>query len=167
LLLPYLLAGSAFSMFEQAYLKASSLYPLATMNATNLWYLLDLNFRPDTIPLLSPDNTASGLGLALTPKWLGLGSCALWCLYLLIDSLKHNDKERLWRNAILCATGFFVLLPGMHERYLVPAVVIALVAAVFGFGGIAAGAVGIAKILFFVFVVMAVVTFVVGLLKRG
>ena len=28
-------------------------------------------------------------------------------------------------------------------------------------------AVGIAKILFFVFVVMAVVTFVVGLLKRG
>lgn len=129
LLLPYLLAGSAFSMFEQAYLKASSLYPLATMNATNLWYLLDLNFRPDTISLLSPDSTASGLGLALTPKWLGLGSCALWCLYLLIDSLKHNDEERLWRNAILCATGFFVLLPGMHERYLVPAVVIALVAA--------------------------------------
>jgi uncharacterized membrane protein YtjA (UPF0391 family) len=37
----------------------------------------------------------------------------------------------------------------------------------FGFGGIAAGAVGIAKILFFVFVIMAVVTFVLGLIKRG
>ena len=42
-----------------------------------------------------------------------------------------------------------------------------LIAAVFGFGGIAAGAVGIAKILFFVFVIMAVVTFVLSLLKRG
>ncbi|MEN9435992.1 MAG: hypothetical protein RIR09_647, partial [Pseudomonadota bacterium] len=52
-------------------------------------------------------------------------------------------------------------------HYAVVFLVIALVAAVFGFGGIAAGAVGIAKILFFVFVVMAVVTFVVGLLKRG
>ena len=52
-------------------------------------------------------------------------------------------------------------------HYAVVFLVIALVAAVFGFGGIAAGAVCIAKILFFVFVVMAVVTFVVGLLKRG
>ena len=45
--------------------------------------------------------------------------------------------------------------------------VIALVAAVFGFGGIAAGAVGIAKVLFFVFVIMAVVSFIIGLLKKN
>jgi uncharacterized membrane protein YtjA (UPF0391 family) len=52
-------------------------------------------------------------------------------------------------------------------HYAVVFLVIALIAAVFGFGGIAAGAVGIAKILFFVFVIMAVVTFVLGLLKKG
>lgn len=52
-------------------------------------------------------------------------------------------------------------------HYAVVFLVIALIAAVFGFGGIAAGAVGIAKILFFVFVIMAVVTFVIGLVKRG
>jgi uncharacterized membrane protein YtjA (UPF0391 family) len=40
--------------------------------------------------------------------------------------------------------------------------VIALLAAVFGFGGIAASAVGIAKILFFVFLVLALVSFVFG-----
>jgi uncharacterized membrane protein YtjA (UPF0391 family) len=40
--------------------------------------------------------------------------------------------------------------------------VIALVAALFGFGGIAAGAVGIAKILFFVFIVLAIASFVFG-----
>ena len=52
-------------------------------------------------------------------------------------------------------------------HYAVVFLVIALIAAVFGFGGIAAGAVGIAKILFFVFVIMAVVTFVISLVKRG
>lgn len=44
--------------------------------------------------------------------------------------------------------------------------VIALIAAVFGFGGIAAGAVEIAKILFFVFLVIAAVTFVMSLLRK-
>ncbi|MBP6305179.1 MAG: DUF1328 domain-containing protein [Giesbergeria sp.] len=51
-------------------------------------------------------------------------------------------------------------------HYAVVFLVIALIAAVFGFGGIAAGAVEIAKLLFFVFIVMAVVTFVVGLIRR-
>jgi uncharacterized membrane protein YtjA (UPF0391 family) len=45
--------------------------------------------------------------------------------------------------------------------------VIALVAALFGFGGIASGAVGIAKILFFVFLIGFVISLVLGLLKRG
>ncbi len=45
--------------------------------------------------------------------------------------------------------------------------VIALVAAVFGFGGIAAGAVEIAKVLFFVFIAIAAISFVMGLLRRG
>jgi uncharacterized membrane protein YtjA (UPF0391 family) len=40
--------------------------------------------------------------------------------------------------------------------------VIAVVAAVFGFGGIAASAVGLAKVLFFVFLVLALVSFLFG-----
>jgi len=55
---------------------------------------------------------------------------------------------------------------GFMLHYAVVFLVIALIAAVFGFGGIAAGAVEIAKLLFFVFIVMAVVTFVVGLIRR-
>jgi uncharacterized membrane protein YtjA (UPF0391 family) len=51
-------------------------------------------------------------------------------------------------------------------HYAVVFLIIALIAAIFGFGGIASGAVGIAKILFFVFVVMAVITFVMSLLKK-
>ena len=44
--------------------------------------------------------------------------------------------------------------------------IIAIIAAVFGFGGIAAGAAGIAKILFWGFIVVAVVTLVAGLVRR-
>jgi len=51
-------------------------------------------------------------------------------------------------------------------HYAIVFLVIALIAAVFGFGGIAASAVGIAKILFFVFLVMAVITFLMGLVKK-
>ena len=43
--------------------------------------------------------------------------------------------------------------------------IVALVAAVFGYGGIAAGAVGIAKILFFGFLVLAAIALVSGLIR--
>ncbi len=52
-------------------------------------------------------------------------------------------------------------------HYAVVFLVIALIAALFGFGGIAAGAVGIAKLLFVVFLVLAVVSFIFGLVRRG
>lgn len=51
-------------------------------------------------------------------------------------------------------------------HYAIVFFVIALIAALFGFGGIAAGAVEIAKILFFIFIVLFVVSLVVGLMRR-
>jgi uncharacterized membrane protein YtjA (UPF0391 family) len=51
-------------------------------------------------------------------------------------------------------------------QYAVIFLVIALVAALFGFTGIAAGAAEIAKILFFVFVLLFVASLIVGLVRR-
>ena len=45
--------------------------------------------------------------------------------------------------------------------------VIALIAAIFGFGGIAGGAMDIARILFFVFLVLFIVSLLTGTLRRG
>lgn len=45
--------------------------------------------------------------------------------------------------------------------------VIALIAALFGFGGIAAGASSIAQILFFIFLVLFVISLIFGLVRRG
>ena len=52
-------------------------------------------------------------------------------------------------------------------RYAIIFFIVAIIAALFGFGGIAAGATEIAKILFFVFLVLFVVSLVAGLIKRG
>ena len=51
-------------------------------------------------------------------------------------------------------------------HYAVVFFVIALIAALFGFGGIAAGAAGIAQVLFFIFVAMAIGAFVMSLLRK-
>lgn len=51
-------------------------------------------------------------------------------------------------------------------HYAVVFFVIALVAALFGFGGIAAGAVEIGKILFIVFAALAVASFLFGLTRK-
>jgi uncharacterized membrane protein YtjA (UPF0391 family) len=45
--------------------------------------------------------------------------------------------------------------------------IIALIAALFGFGGLAAGAVEIAKVLFFIFALLFVVSLIGGLITRG
>jgi uncharacterized membrane protein YtjA (UPF0391 family) len=52
-------------------------------------------------------------------------------------------------------------------HYAVVFFIIALIAAVFGFGGIAASAVSIGKILFIVFAVLAIASFLFGLIKKG
>ncbi len=52
-------------------------------------------------------------------------------------------------------------------HYAVVFFVIALVAALFGFGGIAAGAMGIGKILFVVFLLLAVASFLFGIMRKG
>ena len=52
-------------------------------------------------------------------------------------------------------------------HYSVVFLVIALIAAAFGFGGIAASAVEVAKILFFIFATLAIVSFVASLVKKN
>ena len=52
-------------------------------------------------------------------------------------------------------------------HYAVVFFLIALVAAVFGFGGVASGAGSIAQVLFLLFVVLAIVSFAFGLIRRA
>ncbi len=51
-------------------------------------------------------------------------------------------------------------------HYAIVFLAVALIAALFGFGGIVAGAVGMAKILFFLFLIMAAVTLVISFRRK-
>jgi uncharacterized membrane protein YtjA (UPF0391 family) len=73
-----------------------------------------------------------------------------------------NTLVRLEVCSIIALSGELIML-----HYAVVFFVIALIAAVFGFGGIAAGAAGIAKILFFVFLIGAVITFLFSITRRA
>jgi uncharacterized membrane protein YtjA (UPF0391 family) len=55
---------------------------------------------------------------------------------------------------------------GLMLRYAAIFFVIAIIAAVFGFGGIAAGAAEIAKVLFFIFIVIFLITLLMGVVRR-
>lgn len=52
-------------------------------------------------------------------------------------------------------------------RWSLAFLVLALIAALFGFGVIASAAIGVAKILFFIFVVLLLVSLIAGLAGRG
>lgn len=78
------------------------------------------------------------------------------------------------RAAAADAGGFSTLrafatakLPPTVRHDAVVFLVIAQIATVFGFGGIAGSAVGIANVLFLVFIVLAAASLVFSLLKRG
>ena len=45
--------------------------------------------------------------------------------------------------------------------------VVAIIAAIFGFGGIATASAGIAQVLFFLFLVLFVVSLIMGMARRG
>ncbi len=82
---------------------------------------------------------------------------------LLLHDLSRQIAPRLGR----CAFNRRPLLRrGIMLYWALIFLVVALVAALFGFGGIAAGAAGIAKILFFVFLVLFIVSLVAGGLRR-
>lgn len=128
LIFPFLWAGSLGNMIREAYLQSASTYPMASFNAANLWYLLGLNQMSDIRFLLDSSRDAQGWEIVFTPKILGMASFALLSLYLMIDTIRHTEISRNYRNAFLSVLGFFLLLPAMHERYLFLAVPIALVA---------------------------------------
>lgn len=52
-------------------------------------------------------------------------------------------------------------------RWTIIFLVVAIIAAIFGFGGIAESAAGIAKVLFFIFIVLFLISLIFGGIKRS
>lgn len=134
--MPSIIAGHFWQVFRQAYIDTLGQYPMTTFNAANLWILLTGNTAPDNIVLFGVSSD-SILAKGVTAKYFGMLLFALTSLLVFFQGIyffiKHsiavNERTLLTQvffSATICALAFFTLLPAMHERYLFPAVVMAL-----------------------------------------
>ena len=90
-------------------------YPYATLNAFNLFALTGANLAPAAQPFL-------GLTYAV---W-GTIFIVLSVLFAALVWLRAKDGARLWYVPLFLVASVFVLAAKMHERYLFPALALAL-----------------------------------------
>lgn len=122
---PFIADGTLIAAMERAYWSNLSIYPYATLNAGNLWYLLVGNHAPDSINLWTGLEAVGVLESLFTPKWLGLllfSSISLWVLW---RAWRYSDSCPPFSLAVISVLGFFTVSAAMHERYLFMAVPLA------------------------------------------
>ncbi len=121
--LPFIVMGCFTGAFSRAYLQATDYYPYSTFNATNLWYLIAGNAVPDTTHLFGIDGGA--LGFLLQPKWLGKILFVAISIFVFVKSILCKNLRTAFALCALNSLAFFVVLPAMHERYLMYAIPVA------------------------------------------
>jgi Gpi18-like mannosyltransferase len=134
--LPAILAKNFVQAFTLPYISSMSMFGAATMGASNIWLLTVGDLAPDNIILFGIDQNSRLAGL-FSLKHFGMLIFSLICLLIFVAGMKKLNVNRFKQNqdvmandmyfyAVVCATTFFTILPGMHERYLLPAAIIAL-----------------------------------------
>ncbi len=120
--LPYLLPPR----FEVTYLWQDTndivrALPNATLSAFNLWWLAGAQQAPYSDPYIGP----------FSPEILGYAIFAVVLALVLVGICRARAPGLLWTGVGVVATAFFVSTPLQHERYLYPAVVFYLIAALY------------------------------------
>ncbi|WP_049629238.1 NPCBM/NEW2 domain-containing protein [Cellvibrio sp. pealriver] len=134
--MPSILAGHFWQSVSQAYIDTLGQYPMTTFNAANIWILLTGNVAPDSIILFGVA-ADSVFATIFTAKYFGMLLFSLTALAVFFQGIHFFIKNgsqisgrqllsQAFFSATICALAFFALLPAMHERYLFPAVVMAL-----------------------------------------
>ena len=119
-LLPFFIAGNLSGMLSRAYVNTTSQYPYATYNAANLWMLTVGNLSADATPFFGLSK--EGIASLLSPAWIGKILFVIVSLYILKCSLFARNLRTTFKLATFSSFAFFLLLPGMHERYLIYAI---------------------------------------------
>jgi hypothetical protein len=134
--LPSIVAENFLTGLKRAYIDVLHV-GATTMGASNIWILLTGNAAPDTITLFGIDSN-NPLAPLFKAKTFGMVAFSLVCLVVFLQGIKNLFNKKYVSNptalpgdilfyAMICSVAFFTLLPAMHERYLLPAVIISLV----------------------------------------
>jgi hypothetical protein len=134
--LPNILAHNFVQAFKLPYVGSMHMFSSSTMSASNVWILVTGNLAPDNIILFGIDPNSRFASL-LSVRHVGMIGFSLVCLFVFLAGLRklainkfQQDQEiaasDIFFYALICTTTFFTILPGMHERYLLPAAIIGL-----------------------------------------
>lgn len=119
-LFPFIMEGTLGGMLSRVYIDTTSQYPFATYNAANLWMLTVGNVSPDAAPFFGLSK--NGPFFWLCPSYVGKGLFVLFSIFTLVASIRCKSLRRVFELATWQAAAFFVVLPGMHERYILYAI---------------------------------------------
>lgn len=119
--LPFIVAGKFGDEFSRAYMNTLNSYPYAAMNAGNLWMALVGNMTPQ-------DRTFfEGAPAFFNPGLIGKILFVLVSIGALLSAFfKRLSASRLMILASFNALAFFMLLPCMHERYVLASAVMCI-----------------------------------------
>lgn len=133
---PFIAADNFFATIKRAYVDTLNI-GATTMGASNIWIPLTGNAAPDTIVLFDTHGNRF-FEILFKAKNFGIISFSLMCLAIFLKGTKNVINKKYVNNqnaltsdslfyAMICSAAFFTLLPAMHERYLLPAVLMSLV----------------------------------------
>lgn len=109
------------------YTNALNVYPVVTMNAFNLWYVLSPHHDVLPWPTESIADSQAVVG-NVSYKEIGLFMAGLYVLVVCIVAWKHFDQGREFVWAAALYFGVFMLPTQVHERYLYPAPIFLIIA---------------------------------------
>jgi hypothetical protein len=121
---PYAARGASGPVLA-SYHGAVGYYPLRTVEAYNVWYVLDrVDIRIRGMASGEARVDTRRLVGALTHRDLGLGLLAVWTAYVLAGLWRWPSDGGLVVAAALQYFAFFMLPTQMHQRYVLPAAVL-------------------------------------------
>lgn len=119
IILPFSMSRGPYWIVQQ-FIKTAKQFPYATVNAYNLYCLFGANIKYDSGNFWGINYYIWGFIFVIS--LLGLGTYLYWR-----NQKQANPRMGLsFLTALLLLTGIFVLATRMHERYLFPALTIAL-----------------------------------------
>ena len=120
IVIPFSLNQQSPLWIFKLYLNTISEYPYASVNAFNFFSLIGANFKNDTATLF----------LFNYHTW-GMIFIVATTLFSWVTYIKSNNRAIIPAIALLQIAGVFTFSTGMHERYLFPAVALALLAFIY------------------------------------
>jgi Glycosyltransferase family 87 len=129
LAVPYVARGAARPV-AASYHGAVGYYPFRTVEAYNLWYVLDrVDIRWRGMPAEEARADTRTLVGPVTHRDLGLALVALWTAFLLAGVWRWPSDGGLVFAAAFQFFAVFLLPTQMHQRYVLPAAVLAVLVA--------------------------------------